>query len=200
MLRITEDLWDDISGKYAPNIRSCKDLGMNQARSVQGAQTSATMNSGNRPINGRECGFTNVRKSPKAGLYTRPKKNAMLSGTTTTRHGEEHTTLDASFRGVGTPNTCGRYAPYTPVDRRAIMWTTSSRFGESIQSRRNTLSAASMCRGIFNICPERRISASGLGSYHTKAPWPFPQWPNPLDRKDGRVPRFNPDNYEDAPL
>jgi hypothetical protein len=30
--------------------------------------------------------------------------------------------------------------------------------------------------------------------------WPFPQWPNPLDRKDGRVSRFNPDNYEDAPL
>lgn len=29
--------------------------------------------------------------------------------------------------------------------------------------------------------------------------WPFPQHPNPLDRGN-RVPRFNPDNHEDAPL
>jgi hypothetical protein len=29
--------------------------------------------------------------------------------------------------------------------------------------------------------------------------WPFPPYPNPLDRSN-RVPKFNPDNYEDAPL
>lgn len=29
--------------------------------------------------------------------------------------------------------------------------------------------------------------------------WPFPPHPNPLDRGN-RVPRFNPDNHEDAPL
>jgi hypothetical protein len=29
--------------------------------------------------------------------------------------------------------------------------------------------------------------------------WPFPPFPNPKD-KDNRVPKFNPDNHEDAPL
>ena len=29
--------------------------------------------------------------------------------------------------------------------------------------------------------------------------WPFPPFPNPLDRGN-TVPRFNPDNFEDAPL
>jgi hypothetical protein len=29
--------------------------------------------------------------------------------------------------------------------------------------------------------------------------WPFPPFPNPKD-KGTRVPRFNPDNFEDAPL
>jgi len=29
--------------------------------------------------------------------------------------------------------------------------------------------------------------------------WPFPPFPNPLDRGT-RVPKFNPDNHEDAPL
>jgi hypothetical protein len=29
--------------------------------------------------------------------------------------------------------------------------------------------------------------------------WPFPPFPNPLD-KGTKVPKFNPDNYEDAPL
>lgn len=29
--------------------------------------------------------------------------------------------------------------------------------------------------------------------------WPFPPYPNPLDRGN-RVPKFNPDNFEDAPL
>jgi hypothetical protein len=30
--------------------------------------------------------------------------------------------------------------------------------------------------------------------------WPFPTTPNPLDRRDGVQPRFNPANEEDAPL
>jgi hypothetical protein len=29
--------------------------------------------------------------------------------------------------------------------------------------------------------------------------WPFPIFPNPLD-KGTRVPKFNPNNHEDAPL
>lgn len=29
--------------------------------------------------------------------------------------------------------------------------------------------------------------------------WPFPPHPNPLDRGN-RVPRFNPDNFEESPL
>ena len=29
--------------------------------------------------------------------------------------------------------------------------------------------------------------------------WPFPPFPNPLD-KGKKVPKFNPDNFEDAPL
>ena len=29
--------------------------------------------------------------------------------------------------------------------------------------------------------------------------WPFPPFPNPKD-KGTRRPKFNPDNYEDAPL
>ena len=29
--------------------------------------------------------------------------------------------------------------------------------------------------------------------------WPFPPFPNPLD-KGNKVPKFNPDNFEDAPL
>ena len=29
--------------------------------------------------------------------------------------------------------------------------------------------------------------------------WPFPPFPNPKDTKN-KPPRFNPDNYEDAPL
>lgn len=29
--------------------------------------------------------------------------------------------------------------------------------------------------------------------------WPFPPYPNPKDRGN-RVPRFNPDNFEEAPL
>jgi len=29
--------------------------------------------------------------------------------------------------------------------------------------------------------------------------WPFPPFPNPLDKNDKREPKFNPDNYEDAP-
>jgi hypothetical protein len=29
--------------------------------------------------------------------------------------------------------------------------------------------------------------------------WPFPPFPNPLD-KGTKVPKFNPDNHEDAPL
>ena len=29
--------------------------------------------------------------------------------------------------------------------------------------------------------------------------WPFPPFPNPKD-KNNRVPKFNPDNEEDAPL
>jgi hypothetical protein len=29
--------------------------------------------------------------------------------------------------------------------------------------------------------------------------WPFPPFPNPLD-KGTRTPKFNPDNFEDAPL
>ena len=29
--------------------------------------------------------------------------------------------------------------------------------------------------------------------------WPFPPFPNPKD-KGTNVPKFNPDNYEDAPL
>ena len=29
--------------------------------------------------------------------------------------------------------------------------------------------------------------------------WPFPPFPNPLD-KGAKQPKFNPDNYEDAPL
>ena len=28
--------------------------------------------------------------------------------------------------------------------------------------------------------------------------WPFPPFPNPLDQGN-KVPRFNPDNFEDAP-
>lgn len=32
-----------------------------------------------------------------------------------------------------------------------------------------------------------------------KCNWPFPQFPNPLD-KGGNQPRFNPNNHEDAPL
>ena len=32
--------------------------------------------------------------------------------------------------------------------------------------------------------------------------WPFPPFPNPLDKgtKGTKVPKFNPDNHEDAPL
>jgi hypothetical protein len=29
--------------------------------------------------------------------------------------------------------------------------------------------------------------------------WPFPPFPNPKDKNDKREPKFNPDNYEDAP-
>jgi hypothetical protein len=29
--------------------------------------------------------------------------------------------------------------------------------------------------------------------------WPFPPHPNPMDRGN-RAPKFNPDNFEDAPL
>jgi hypothetical protein len=29
--------------------------------------------------------------------------------------------------------------------------------------------------------------------------WPFPSFPNPLD-KGTKVPKFNPNNHEDAPL
>jgi len=29
--------------------------------------------------------------------------------------------------------------------------------------------------------------------------WPFPPFPNPMD-KSYKVPKFNPENYEDAPL
>jgi len=29
--------------------------------------------------------------------------------------------------------------------------------------------------------------------------WPFPPFPNPKDKNDKRGPKFNPDNYEDAP-
>jgi hypothetical protein len=29
--------------------------------------------------------------------------------------------------------------------------------------------------------------------------WPFPPFPNPKD-KSANVPKFNPDNFEDAPL
>jgi hypothetical protein len=29
--------------------------------------------------------------------------------------------------------------------------------------------------------------------------WPFPPFPNPKD-KGANVPKFNPDNFEDAPL
>ena len=29
--------------------------------------------------------------------------------------------------------------------------------------------------------------------------WPFPPYPNPLD-KGNSVPKFNPDNFEDAPI
>lgn len=29
--------------------------------------------------------------------------------------------------------------------------------------------------------------------------WPFPPFPNPKD-KGNRVPKFNPENYEDAPV
>ena len=29
--------------------------------------------------------------------------------------------------------------------------------------------------------------------------WPFPPFPNPKD-KGNRVPKFNPDNHEDAPV
>lgn len=29
--------------------------------------------------------------------------------------------------------------------------------------------------------------------------WPFPPFPNPLDRGN-TVPRFNPDNFEEAPI
>jgi len=29
--------------------------------------------------------------------------------------------------------------------------------------------------------------------------WPFPPFPNPLD-KGANVPKFNPDNHEDAPM
>ena len=29
--------------------------------------------------------------------------------------------------------------------------------------------------------------------------WPFPPFPNPKDTGN-RVPKFNPDNYEDAPV
>jgi hypothetical protein len=30
--------------------------------------------------------------------------------------------------------------------------------------------------------------------------WPFPPFPNPLDRPGGKVPPFNPDNEDDAPF
>jgi hypothetical protein len=30
--------------------------------------------------------------------------------------------------------------------------------------------------------------------------WPFPIWPNPLDKKGGAQPKFNPANHEDALL
>ena len=29
--------------------------------------------------------------------------------------------------------------------------------------------------------------------------WPFPPFPNPMD-KGNKVPKFNPDNHEDAPF
>ena len=36
--------------------------------------------------------------------------------------------------------------------------------------------------------------------HHAAVNWPFPPHPNPLDRRDGKLPKFNPDNIEDAPL
>ena len=42
----------------------------------------------------------------------------------------------------------------------------------------------------------------GLGNFHRKGwrmTWPFPPFPNPK-HKDQRKPKFNPDNFEDAPL
>jgi hypothetical protein len=35
--------------------------------------------------------------------------------------------------------------------------------------------------------------------YQSPQQWPFPPFPNPLD-KGNKVPKFNPDNFEDAPL
>jgi hypothetical protein len=29
--------------------------------------------------------------------------------------------------------------------------------------------------------------------------WPFPPFPNPME-KGNKVPKFNPDNFEDAPI
>jgi hypothetical protein len=42
----------------------------------------------------------------------------------------------------------------------------------------------------------------GSSDYHpsrTNNMWPFPPFPNPKD-KGTKQPKFNPDNYEDAPL
>ena len=41
------------------------------------------------------------------------------------------------------------------------------------------------------------VSKEGIARSGSNA-WPFPPFPNPKD-KGNRVPKFNPENYEDAP-
>ncbi|CAB4131214.1 hypothetical protein UFOVP121_70 [uncultured Caudovirales phage] len=36
--------------------------------------------------------------------------------------------------------------------------------------------------------------------FNVRHAWPFPVYPNPKDKPDGKKPKFNPNNHDDAPL
>ena len=48
---------------------------------------------------------------------------------------------------------------------------------------------------------EAMLMGSGSSDFHPNKtnPWPFPVFPNPKDTGT-KQPKFNPENYEDAPL
>lgn len=52
--------------------------------------------------------------------------------------------------------------------------------------------ASSFVGGVLGVHVHHHSEVDGVS-------WPFPPFPNPKD-KGGKQPKFNPDNYEDAPL